>query len=69
MILNKHRALSPKRGRLTMTNEEKKLELAIETIDVINERLKQNFTDAQLRVRIRTILEGYYEKLEKLDED
>ena len=52
-----------------MTNEEKKLELAIETIDVINERLKQNFTDAQLRVRIRTILEGYYEKLEKLDED
>jgi hypothetical protein len=33
---------------------------AVDTIDLINERLKQNFTDAELRVRIRTLLEAYY---------
>jgi hypothetical protein len=31
-----------------------------DVIDSINERLKQNFTDAELRVRIRLILEIYY---------
>jgi hypothetical protein len=33
---------------------------AVDTLDLINERLKQNFTDAQLRTRIQLVLETYY---------
>jgi hypothetical protein len=38
----------------------KEEQTAITTIDLINERLKQNFTDAQKISRIKALLEDYY---------